>query len=44
MLELLHELGKSNAEMMWCAAVGLSSQFTDQLISIETYRFVELYL
>lgn len=23
--------------MMWCAAVGLTSQFTDQLISVETY-------
>uniref|UniRef100_A0A915DAB1 Cell division control protein 45 n=1 Tax=Ditylenchus dipsaci TaxID=166011 RepID=A0A915DAB1_9BILA len=37
MLEIIHCLGKSNAEMMWCAAVGLSSQFTDQLISVENY-------
>ncbi|KAI1730871.1 CDC45-like protein [Ditylenchus destructor] len=37
MLELVHELGKASAEMMWCAAVGLSSQFTDQLISVENY-------
>lgn len=37
MLELAHELGKSSAEMMWCAAVGISSQFTDQLVSLEKY-------
>jgi hypothetical protein len=35
MLELAHELGKSSAELMWYAAVGLSSALADQLISIE---------
>ncbi|KAI1709309.1 CDC45-like protein domain-containing protein [Ditylenchus destructor] len=40
MLELVHGLGKSSAEMMWCAAVGLSSQFTDQLISVENYTSI----
>lgn len=37
MLQLAYELGKSNVEMLWCAAVGLSSQLTDNLISIECY-------
>lgn len=37
MLELAHELGKSSAEIMWCSAVGISSQFIDQIISVEKY-------
>lgn len=37
MLNLVHEIGKSSSEMMWCAAVGLTSQFIDQLISVEAY-------
>lgn len=40
MLELLHDMGKSCAEMMWCAAVGLTSQFIDQLVSVEAYTNV----
>lgn len=40
MLELIHTLNKCDAGMMWCGAVGLSSQFADQLISIETYTNV----
>lgn len=35
MLELVHELGRSSPEMMWCASIGLTSMFADQLISIE---------
>uniref|UniRef100_A0A914KJ81 Uncharacterized protein n=1 Tax=Meloidogyne incognita TaxID=6306 RepID=A0A914KJ81_MELIC len=37
MLELAHELGKSSAEIMWCSAVGISSQFIDQIICVEKY-------
>lgn len=37
MLELAHELGKCNAEMMWCSVIGLNSLYIDQLISVETY-------
>ena len=40
MLELAHELGKSTAELMWCAAVGISSQYMDNLISLEKYTEV----
>lgn len=40
MLELIHELNKCDARMMWCAAVGLSSQIADYLISLETYNKV----
>jgi hypothetical protein len=40
MLELAHELGKSTAELMWCAAIGISSQYMDNLISLEKYTEV----
>uniref|UniRef100_A0A914E1S7 Uncharacterized protein n=1 Tax=Acrobeloides nanus TaxID=290746 RepID=A0A914E1S7_9BILA len=39
-LELAHELNKCDAGMMWCAAVGLSSQLADKLISMESYNKV----
>ncbi|VDK66888.1 unnamed protein product [Anisakis simplex] len=40
MLEIAHMIGKSSAETMWCAVVGLNSQLVDQLISIEAYTNV----
>lgn len=38
MLELIHELNKCDAGKMWCAAVGLSSQLSDNLISLASYN------
>uniref|UniRef100_A0A0N5AD41 Cell division control protein 45-like protein n=1 Tax=Syphacia muris TaxID=451379 RepID=A0A0N5AD41_9BILA len=40
MLEVAHEIGKSCAELMWCAVVGLNSQLMDNLISLEAYTQV----
>ncbi|KHN82399.1 Cell division control protein 45 -like protein [Toxocara canis] len=40
MLELAHLMGKSSAETMWCAVVGLNSQLVDRLISFEAYTAV----
>uniref|UniRef100_A0A915BIJ7 Cell division control protein 45 n=1 Tax=Parascaris univalens TaxID=6257 RepID=A0A915BIJ7_PARUN len=40
MLEIAHLLGKSSAEAMWCAVVGLNSQLVDHLITLEAYTAV----
>uniref|UniRef100_A0A914Q3A0 Uncharacterized protein n=1 Tax=Panagrolaimus davidi TaxID=227884 RepID=A0A914Q3A0_9BILA len=40
LLELAHSMGKSNANFAWCAAVALSSQFTDSLISFHQYASI----
>uniref|UniRef100_F1KWB4 Cell division control protein 45 n=1 Tax=Ascaris suum TaxID=6253 RepID=F1KWB4_ASCSU len=40
MLEIAHLAGKSSAETMWCAVVGLNSQLVDHLISLEAYTAV----
>lgn len=40
MLEIAHLVGKSSAETMWCAVVGLNSQLVDHLISLEAYTAV----
>ncbi|PAV76308.1 hypothetical protein WR25_16955 isoform C [Diploscapter pachys] len=37
MLELAAELDRASAELMWYAAIGVSSQYTDRLIPIEGY-------
>ncbi|WKX98841.1 hypothetical protein Q1695_014040 [Nippostrongylus brasiliensis] len=40
MLELAAALNRATPELMWVAAVGLSSQWTDRLITIEAYHDV----
>lgn len=40
LLELIHSIGKSNAKAAWCAAVALSSQHSDHLISLDQYTTV----
>lgn len=40
MLELAAELNKATPELMWVAAVGLNSQWTDRVITIESYHDV----
>uniref|UniRef100_A0A914XTU9 Uncharacterized protein n=1 Tax=Panagrolaimus superbus TaxID=310955 RepID=A0A914XTU9_9BILA len=40
LLELAHSMNKSNANFAWCAAVALSSQFTDNLISFDQYASI----
>ncbi|VDL81773.1 unnamed protein product [Nippostrongylus brasiliensis] len=40
MLELAAALNRATPELMWIAAVGLSSQWTDRLITIEAYHDV----
>ncbi|KAL6727855.1 hypothetical protein Aduo_009695 [Ancylostoma duodenale] len=40
MLELAAALNKATPELMWVAAVGLNSQWTDKLITIEAYHDV----
>lgn len=37
LLEIAHEVGKSCAELMWCAVVGFNSQLMDNLLSLEAY-------
>ena len=37
MLKLVHLLGKSNAQTVWCAATGVCSQLADGLISSQNY-------
>uniref|UniRef100_A0A1I7XIL0 Guanylate cyclase domain-containing protein n=1 Tax=Heterorhabditis bacteriophora TaxID=37862 RepID=A0A1I7XIL0_HETBA len=40
MLELAASLNRATPELMWIAAVGLNSQWTDKLITIEAYTDV----
>ncbi|KHJ91960.1 CDC45-like protein [Oesophagostomum dentatum] len=40
MLELAAALNKATPELMWVAAVGLNSQWTDNLITVEAYHDV----
>ncbi|KAJ1366722.1 hypothetical protein KIN20_027475 [Parelaphostrongylus tenuis] len=40
MLELAALLNRATPELMWIAAIGLSSQWTDQVITIEAYHDV----
>uniref|UniRef100_A0A914XQN1 CDC45-like protein n=1 Tax=Plectus sambesii TaxID=2011161 RepID=A0A914XQN1_9BILA len=37
MFELAHDLSKSTAELLWCAVVGVTSQYVDGLITDERY-------